>query len=79
VLAPLAVLDAALATAEETLLAYHTPLEELMSTFEGCPPPSCVLAALLIARLGELHELLGHYRLVCQPHPDYPDDDGFPF
>jgi hypothetical protein len=78
-LAALAVLDAALVTAEEMLLAYHPAVDDLVGTFQGHTPPlRCAIAAILVARFVELHELVGWYRLVNKPSRDSAADD-FPF
>jgi hypothetical protein len=77
-LAALAVLDAALATAEQVLFAYHPALDDLGGTFQGRPPPlRCSVAAILVVRFEELQGLLAWYRLAAQPRPQ--DDDDFPF
>jgi len=78
-LAALALLDAALVTAEEALLAFHPAVDDLVGTFQGQTPPlRCAIAAILVARFEELHELVGWYRLSNTP-PRYPADDDFPF
>jgi hypothetical protein len=73
-LAALAILDAALLTAEEALLAHY-----LDATLHGerAPPDGC-LVPVLVARFDELHHLLGRYHAAVQTALVAPDDD-FPF
>jgi hypothetical protein len=76
-LAALAILDAALVTAEEVLLAHHPALD-----FDGIlsgerAPPDGSLVPILIAHFDELHHLLGRYHAdVCTA---LLADDDFPF
>ena len=77
-LAALAILDAALVTAQEALLAYHPARED----FDGdlhvpSPPPEHLLVAILVARVDELHHLLGRYHAAVRAsllaaHDDFP-------
>jgi len=57
----LALLDATLAVAEHTLYAEHPTLDELYK--EPCtrPPPTLLIAHLLVRRSAELRELLVSY------------------
>jgi hypothetical protein len=66
-LAALAILDAALITAEEALLAHHPVLDELDVILHGDPPPpdGC-LVPILIAHFDELHHLLGRYQAAVR-------------
>lgn len=82
VLAPealtLEVLDAALAAAENALAVVHPDLDTLGDVYgRGPPPPSVLLAALLVPRLGELRDLLGWYRATYRPGVEGADD--YPF
>jgi hypothetical protein len=76
-LAALVILDAALVTAEETLLAHH-PAADLDGDLPGDAPPDGVLAAVLVARFDELHHLLGRYHLAVKSTRLAANDD-FPF
>ena len=76
-LGALVILDAALVTAEETLLAHH-PAADLDADLPGDAPPDGVLAAVLIARFDELHHLLGRYHLAVRSALRATNDD-FPF
>lgn len=78
-LAALAILDAALLTAEEALLAHYPSLGELDATLhaERAPPDGC-LVPVLVARFDELHHLLDRYHAAVQAALHAPDD-GFPF
>jgi hypothetical protein len=76
-LAALVILDAALVTAEETLLAHH-PAADLDGDLPGGAPSDGVLAAVLIARFDELHHLLGRYQLAVKSTRLAANDD-FPF
>ena len=76
-LAALVILDAALVTAEETLLAHH-PAADLDGDLPADPLPDGVLAAVLIARFDELHHLLGRYHLAVKSARLAANDD-FPF
>ncbi len=76
-LAVLAILDAALAAAEEVVITYHPAITDLGGTYQGrAPPLSCAVASILVARFAELRDLLAWYRLAVRSPP--PDDD-FPF
>jgi hypothetical protein len=76
-LAALVILDAALVTAEETLLAHH-PATDLDGDLPGDAPPDGALAAVLVARFDELHHLLGCYHRAVTSASLAADDD-FPF
>jgi len=76
-LGALVILDAALVTAEETLLAHH-PAADLDGDLPGDAPPDGVLAAVLIARFDELHHLLGRYQIAVRSARRAANDD-FPF
>ena len=66
-LAALAILDAALFTAEEVLLAHHPDLEDLDGIFHGeRAPPDGALVPILIAHFDELRHLLARYRVAAQ-------------
>ena len=59
----LEVLDAALGAAQNALEVVHPDYDELAEVFcGGVPPPSALLASLLLSRLGELRTLLQWYR-----------------
>ena len=78
-LATLAILDAALFTAEEVLLANHPALRDLDAVLHGeRAAPDGSLIPILIARFDELRELLRRYHLAVQADLLAPDDD-FPF
>lgn len=78
-LAALALLAAALVTAEEVLLAHHPDLGDLDGLLRGdrAPPHGC-LVPILVAHLDELHYLLGRYHAAVQAALLAPNDD-FPF
>ena len=76
-LAALVILDAALVTAEETLLAHH-PGADVDGDLPGDAPPDGALAAVLVARFDELHHLLGRYHLAVKSTRLAANDD-FPF
>ncbi len=78
-LAALAILDAALFTAEEVLLANHPALRDLDLVLNGerAPPDGCLIP-ILIAHFDELRHLLQRYQLAVQADLLAPDDD-FPF
>lgn len=78
-LAALAILDAALLTAEEALLAHYPRLGEIDAILHGerAPPDGC-LVPVLVARFDELHHLLGRYHAAVHTALAAPDDD-FPF
>jgi hypothetical protein len=79
-LAALAVLDAALLTAEATLLAHHTELEDLDALLRGERPlPDGCLAPILLAHFDELHYLLGRYQLAVHDAALLRTDDPIPF
>lgn len=78
-LAALALLDAALVTAEEVLLAHHSELGDLDGVLHGeRAPPHGSLVPILVAHLDELHYLLGRYHaavhaaLLLAPNDDFP-------
>ena len=66
-LAALAILDAALVTAEEVLLAHHPNLGDLDGVLHGerAPPDGC-LVPILVASFDELHHLLGRYHVAVR-------------
>jgi hypothetical protein len=79
VLAPealtLEILDAALAAAENALWVVHPDLDTLGDAYGRTPPPpSVLLAALLLPRLAELRDLLGWYRTTYRGE-DMPAGD----
>lgn len=76
-LAALVILDAALVTAEETLLAHH-PAADLDGDLPRDGPPDGLLVAVLIARFDELHDLLRRYHLAVRSTRRATNDD-FPF
>jgi hypothetical protein len=77
-LAALAILDAALVTAEEALLAHHPGLGDLDGFLHGDrAPPDGVLVPILVAHFDELHHLLGRYHAAVREGLAAPDD--FPF
>jgi hypothetical protein len=77
-LAALAILDAALVTAEEVLLAHHPALDHLDAILHGeRAPPEGALVPILIAHFDELRHLLGRYRANVQAA--LLADDDFPF
>jgi len=66
----LEVLDVALASAQNALAVVLPERDALNEVYGGrLPPPSVLLAALLLDRLGELREMLGWYRAT------YRDDE----
>ena len=76
-LAALAILDAALVTAEEALLALHPDVGDLDAILHGeRAPPDGSLVPILVAHFDELHYLLGRYdaaiRAGLVPHNDFP-------
>lgn len=82
-LAALTILDAALVTAEEALLAHHPVLDHLDDAlYDGAlcgdsPALDGALVPILIARFDELHHLLGRYHLAVRtsllaPNADFP-------
>ncbi len=78
-LAALAILDAALVTAEEALLAHHPDLGDLDSAPHGKrAPPDGSLVPTLVAHFDELHYLLGRYHVAVRAALLAPNDD-FPF
>jgi hypothetical protein len=77
-LAALAILDAALATAEELLLAHH-PALQIDAILKGERAPSdSSLIPIFIAHFDELRDLLGRYHLAVQADL-LALDDSFPF
>jgi hypothetical protein len=78
-LAALAILDAALFTAEEVLLARHPALADFNAVLHGerAPPPG-PLIPILVAHFDELRHLLRRYHLAVQADLLAQDDD-FPF
>jgi hypothetical protein len=80
-LAALAILDAALVTAEEMLLAHHPARDNLDGDLDGTEGTSSLegsLVAVLIARFDELHHLLGRYYAAVRAALLAANDD-FPF
>jgi hypothetical protein len=83
-LAALAILDAALVTAEEALLAHHPVLDNLDEAVYDAvrcrDPPSLdgALVPVLVARFDELHHLLGRYHLAVR-NAQIAQNDDFPF
>jgi hypothetical protein len=78
-LAALAILDAALVTAEEVLLANHPALQHIDAVLNGeRAPPEGSLIPILIAHFDELRHLLRRYHLAVQADLLAKDDD-FPF
>lgn len=66
-LGALAILDAALVTAEEVLLAHHPALEEIDGDLhDDSSPPDGYLVPVLLARFEELHFLLGRYDVAVK-------------
>jgi len=83
VLAPealtLDILDVALASAQSALSVVHPDCDALSEVYgSGLPPPSVLLAALLLDRLAELRHLLAWYRATYRDHDPTRYDD-FPF
>ena len=75
-LAALAILDAALFTAEEVLLANHPALGNLDAVLNGeRAPPEGSLIPILVAHFDELRHLLRRYHLAVQADVLAPDDD----
>jgi hypothetical protein len=82
VLAPealtLDILDVALAAAHNALSIVHPDRDALSEVYGGgIPPPSVLLAALMLDRIEELRELLGWYCATYRDgettrHDDYP-------
>ena len=76
-LAALAILDAALLTAEEVLIA-HYPCVDFDGDLDGrTPADDTFLAPVLVARFDELHMLLERYDAAVKAALLDPDD--FPF
>jgi hypothetical protein len=76
-LAALAILDAALLTAEEVLIAQH-PDVDFDGDLDGrTPTDATFLAPVLVARFDELHMLLERYDAAVKAALLAPDD--FPF
>jgi hypothetical protein len=77
-LAALAILDAALITAEELLLAHHPALAiDAVLNGERAPPEGS-LVPVLIAHFDELRHLLRRYHLAVQADL-LASEDAFPF
>jgi hypothetical protein len=72
----LAILDAALMTAGEVLLAHYPTLDKSDAVFDTnrAPPDHC-LVPILLAHLDELHYLLGRYQVAVQDAHAAADDD----
>jgi hypothetical protein len=78
-LAALAILDAALITAEEVLLAHHPDIGDLDGILYGeRAPPDDSLVPILVAHFDELHYLLGRYHGAVRAARLTPND-GIPF
>jgi hypothetical protein len=78
-LAALAILDAALLTAEEVLLAHHPDLGDLDAVLQReRAPPDDALVPILVAHFDALHHLLGRYHAAVRTALLAPNDD-FPF
>jgi|HubBroStandDraft_4_1064222.scaffolds.fasta_scaffold129351_2 hypothetical protein len=78
-LAALAILDAALLTAEEVLLAHCPNLGDLDGVLHGDRAPTDGdLVPILIAHFDELHHLLGRYHVAVRNDLLTQNDD-FPF
>lgn len=80
-LAVLSVLDATLCVARAALLVENPEIGHLAEVFAGDPPPLCsALASLVLARVDELHDLLGWYRVaIANLHRQRLYDDDVPF
>jgi hypothetical protein len=74
-LAALAILDAALLTAEEVLLAHHPALDIDGILHGERAPPDGSLVPLLIAHFDELRHLLGRYAIDVRRALLAADDD----
>jgi hypothetical protein len=78
-LAALAILDAALLTAEESLLAHHHHLGDLDTILHGeRAPPQDSLVPILVAHFDALHHLLGRYHAAVRTAL-LATNDAFPF
>jgi hypothetical protein len=79
--APLALLDAALAVARAALLAENPDVAVLGDPAYGNDPPTCVLAARLVAHADAMHHLLAAYfdALDDVERVLSPDDFDLPF
>jgi len=78
-LAVLAILDAALVTAEEVLLANHPALHDIDAVLHGeRAPPEGSLIPILVAHFDALRHLLRRYHLAVQADLLASEDD-FPF
>ena len=73
------ILDVTLAAAQNALSVVHPDCDALSEVYgAGLPPPSVLLAALLLNRLAELRTLLGWYRATYRADaPTHHDDDPF--
>jgi hypothetical protein len=74
-LAPLALLDAALALAVQSLIARNPELLSECETLRRAP--RVVAARHIVALYGEMHDALDEYRALLPP--DVPATDDFPF
>ena len=75
-LAALAILAAALITAEEALLAHHPDIGDLDGILHGeRAPPDGFFVPILVAHFDELHYLLGRYRAAVRKDLFTPIDD----
>lgn len=78
-LAALAILAAALITAEEALLAHHPDIGDLDGILHGeRAPPDDSLVPILVAHFDELRYLLRRYHIAVRAARLAPNDD-FPF
>lgn len=72
----LEILDVALAAAQNALDVVHPDRDALSEVYCGhLPPPSVLLAALLVDRLREVRELLHWYRLTYRSTDTTTTDD----
>lgn len=75
----LEILDVALAAAQNALAVVHPDRDMLSEVYGGrLPPPSVLLATLLLDRLEEVRQLLGWYRTTYRADETTRyDDDPF--
>ena len=55
--------------------SFPPDVDEIGIHYDQLPPPSILLAAQLVARLDELHDLLAWYRLSSRPLSTVDADD----